>query len=82
LSAEDYSDTVNLSRRQLYNKFGDRSFLNVTSTPVKSPITPVSIHYILYYTKIDKVQSVAYLALRGEIGLKFVMPIALNFITS
>jgi len=41
LSGEDYTDTMNVSRRQ-YNKFGERSFLNVTSTPVKSPLTPVS----------------------------------------
>jgi len=36
----------------MYNKFGDRSFLNVTSTPVKSPLTPVSIHKS-YYLKIN-----------------------------
>uniref|UniRef100_A0A2H8TIT0 E3 SUMO-protein ligase RanBP2 n=1 Tax=Melanaphis sacchari TaxID=742174 RepID=A0A2H8TIT0_9HEMI len=41
LSGEDYNDAINISRRHLYNKFGDRSFLNVTSTPVKSPVTPV-----------------------------------------
>lgn len=40
LSGEDYSDSVNVSRRHMYNKFGDRSFLNVTSTPVKSQLTP------------------------------------------
>ncbi|XP_022179674.1 E3 SUMO-protein ligase RanBP2 isoform X2 [Myzus persicae] len=41
LSGEDYNDNMNASRRHLYNKFGERSFLNVTSTPVKSPLTPV-----------------------------------------
>jgi len=52
LSEEDYSETVNVSRRHMYNKFGDRSFLNVTSTPVKSPLTPVSIPKS-YYLKIN-----------------------------
>lgn len=39
----------------MYNKFGDRSFQNTTSTPVKSPLNSVSInnfgfhYYILNY---------------------------------
>lgn len=40
---DDNTDTINRSRRMIYNKLGDRSFQNTTSTPVKSPLNSVSI---------------------------------------
>jgi len=43
LSGEDYGDMTNISRRRIYSKFDDRSFLNTTSTPIKSPYNLVSL---------------------------------------
>jgi len=57
LCGEDYGDTVNISRKKMHGKFGDHSFQNTTSTPVKSPLIPVSaiIMFIESCTK-NKIQ--------------------------
>lgn len=53
-SVDDYNEKANISRKKIYSKFSDRSFNNVTSTPLKSPLNSVSI-LVLYklYVYVD-----------------------------
>lgn len=40
-----------MSRKKMYSKFGEQSFHNTTSTPVKSPLNSVSAIIIESYAQ-------------------------------